>query len=109
MAIPNNSFFELLVKYAYWGGNQARGNVLLLVLYYALYTQWNPVATLVLLYVTLVTFCGALIVEKRKGDNTKSLVVIFALLAIFPLLVFKYYSFLANSISDFFSLTGFSM
>ena len=91
------------------GGNQVRGNVLLLVLSYALYAQWNPVATLVLLYVTLVTFCGALIVEKRKGDNTKSLVVIFALLAIFPLLVFKYYSFLANSISDFFSLTGVSM
>lgn len=91
------------------GGNTKRGNFLLLVLSYALYAQWNPVFTLVLLHVTFITYCGALTVEKGGENSKKSLIWTFVLLAISPLLIFKYYNFFADSIADILSKIGLSM
>ena len=86
--------------------------VLLLVVSYLLYMNWKPAYTLVLLGVTLVTYWGGWFLElKEDSEETKirtrkRLVWLFALLGLLPLLVFKYYNFLNNSISDGLSAIG---
>ena len=79
--------------------------------------NWKPAFALVLLGVTLVTYGGGYLlsselkdkieelVESSKGSKFKSsrrkrLAWCFALLGLLPLLVFKYYNFLNESISD---------
>ena len=79
--------------------------VLLLVVSYLLYMNWKPAYALVLLGVTLVTYWGGQLLdikincENVKGSRRKHLVWLFALLGLLPLLVFKYYNFLNDSIS----------
>lgn len=82
--------------------------VLLLVVSYLLYMNWKPVYAIVLLGVTLVTYWGGHLLEIRgeseelkdvEKKRRKRLVWCFALLALMPLLVFKYYNFLNDSIS----------
>ena len=78
--------------------------VLLLVVSYLLYMNWKPAYALVLLGVTLITYFGGQILDNQGGNNTESsvkrkrLVWLFALLGLLPLLAFKYYSFLNDSI-----------
>lgn len=76
---------------------------------YLLYMNWKPAYALVLFGVTLVTYWGGHFLQLRvesdelKVDEKrrrKRLAWCFALLALLPLLVFKYYNFLNNSISD---------
>ena len=87
--------------------NQWR-KVFLILASYLLYMNWKPTFALVLLGVTLVTYWGGhflqlrveseeLKVDERK--RRKRLAWCFALLALLPLLVFKYYNFLNDSIS----------
>ena len=73
---------------------------------YLLYMNWKPAYALVLLGVTLVTFLGGQVLETGVGfkaqdssPNRKRLVWLFALLGLLPLLVFKYYNFINDSIS----------
>ncbi len=79
--------------------------VFLLIVSYLLYMNWKPAFALVLLGVTLVTYWGGQVLqinddnEEIKARNRKSLVWLFALLGLLPLLVFKYYNFINNSIS----------
>lgn len=79
--------------------------VFLLIVSYLLYMNWKPSFALVLLGVTLVTYWGGQILQFRdegeeiKKRNRKRLVWLFALLGLLPLLVFKYYNFLNDSIS----------
>ncbi|MBR7031462.1 MAG: MBOAT family protein, partial [Prevotella sp.] len=67
--------------------------------------NWKPAYALVLLGVTLVTYWGGQLLdikingENVKGSRRKHLVWLFALLGLLPLLVFKYYNFLNDSIS----------
>lgn len=66
---------------------------------------------LVLVVVTLITYWGGHILELRGNDDNlktkrKRLVWLFALLGLQPLLVFKYYNFLNNSISTGLSSIG---
>ena len=81
-------------------------NFFLLLTSYALYISWKPVYVLVLLGVTLITYWGGRILQIRdnkeelKARNNKSLVWLFALLSLLPLLVFKYYNFLNESIAS---------
>lgn len=83
--------------------NQLR-KLFLIVVSYLLYMNWKPAYALVLLGVTLVTFWGGQILyiteENFKEKKRKRLVWLFALLGLLPLLIFKYYNFLNNSISD---------
>lgn len=88
--------------------NQWRKWFLILVSY-LLYMNWKPVYALVLLGVTFVTYFGGRIIQLRGNeDNIKKdekkrqrrMVWLFALLGLLPLLIFKYYNFLNNSISD---------
>lgn len=82
--------------------------VLLLVVSYLLYMNWKPVYAIVLLGVTLVTYWGGHFLQLRveseelkvgEKKRRKRLAWCFALLALLPLLVFKYYNFLNDSIS----------
>lgn len=79
--------------------------VLLLVVSYLLYMNWKPSFAIVLLGVTLVTYWGGACLQlrdnskERKVNRRKHLVWLFALLGLLPLLVFKYYNFLNDSIS----------
>lgn len=97
--------------------NQLRKLFLILVSY-LLYVNWKPAFALVLLGVTLITYRGGYLLdnqevgsEELRGDSVSSskfqvsrkrrrLVWLFALLGLLPLLVFKYYNFINNSLID---------
>ena len=74
--------------------------VLLLVASYLLYMNWKPAYALVLLGVTLITYCGGQSIDNQDGDKRKKrLAWFFTMLGLLPLLIFKYYNFLNDSIS----------
>jgi len=79
--------------------------IFLLLVSYLLYMNWKPSFALVLLGVTFVTYWGGQVLDSRdecenkENRNKKQLVWLFALLGLLPLLVFKYYNFLNDSIS----------
>lgn len=88
--------------------NQWRKLFLILVSY-ALYMNFKPAFAIVLLGVTLITYWGGYLLDKQavnseelkdKSSKQKRLAWCFALLALLPLLVFKYYNFINNSLTD---------
>ena len=70
--------------------------VLLLILSYLLYMNWKPSFAIVLLGITLITYWGGILFD---GDRNKKMIWPISLLGLLPLLVFKYYNFLNDSIS----------
>lgn len=72
--------------------------VLLIIVSYLLYMNWKPVYALVLFGVTLITYWGGRLFED-EADKKQRLVWPLTLLGVLPLLVFKYYNFLNDSIS----------
>ena len=84
--------------------NQLR-KFFLIVASYLLYMNWKPAFAIVLLGVSLITYWGGqlLLVKDEgatvKGNKRKHLVWLFAILGLLPLLVFKYYNFLNNSLT----------
>ena len=95
--------------------NQLR-KVFLVLASYLLYMNWKPAFAIVLIGVTLVTYWGGQILSSELKDNSlesveslkvqdfkssrrKRLVWLFALLGLLPLLVFKYYNFLKDSLT----------
>lgn len=79
--------------------NQAR-KVFLVLVSYLLYMNWKPAFAIVLLGVTLITYWGGLNLNNQKANRKKSLAWLFTLLAVLPLLVFKYYNFLNDSLTQ---------
>lgn len=85
--------------------NQWR-KVFLVLASYLLYMNWKPAFAIVLLGVTLVTYWGGQVLQDRiegsalKGNKRKHLVWLFALLGVLPLLVFKYYNFINDSLTE---------
>ena len=77
----------------------------LIVASYLLYLNWKPVFALVLLYVTLVTYLGARSFERVKSRKAL-LGWVFGLLSLAPLLTFKYYNFLNESLTSALELLG---
>ena len=72
----------------------------LLFISYCLYLQWNPVYGLILFYVTFVTFFSAKLIYNRDRDKLngrKLIIYIGAILALGPLLIFKYYNFITDA------------
>lgn len=71
-----------------------------------LYMNWKPAFAIVLFGVTLITYFGGRVLEykdeelKVNASRRKHLVWLFALLGLLPLLVFKYYNFLNDSLTD---------
>lgn len=78
-------------------------NLFLLITSYALYASWKPICVLVLLGVTLVTYGGGRFLSLELLDNKKKkqrAVWLLSLLSLLPLLLFKYYNFLNDSLSE---------
>lgn len=70
----------------------------LIAVSYLLYLNWNPWFSLVLLYVTAVTYLGAIAVEK---DRTRQhLTWTLVALTLLPLVTFKYYNFINDSLTQ---------
>lgn len=112
--MPFNSFsFWLIFPFIfglYWlipiRFNQWR-KVFLVVVSYLLYMNWKPAFALVLLGVTLVTFCGGdLLSIQNTAKKKRCIVWLLALLGLLPLLAFKYYNFLNDSLSAGLSAMG---
>lgn len=81
-------------------------NFYLLVVSYVLYSLFNPALTLILLYVSLVTFYGAKIIDNKQRSR-KRLIAVLAAIAFLPLLVFKYYNFINENLQSLYSFIGF--
>ena len=103
-----NSFNFLLIFplifIVYWAipsrYNQWR-KVFLVLVSYLLYMNWKPVYALVLLAVTLVTYGGGRLFDVQQDTNKRKHVIwLFVLLGLLPLLIFKYYNFLNNSLTE---------
>ena len=111
--MPFNSFnFWLIFPFIfglYWlipaKYNQGR-KVFLVLVSYLLYMNWKPAFAIVLLGVTLITFWGGLRLDNQKVKGKKNLVWLFTLLAVLPLLVFKYYNFLNDSLTQGLAAVG---
>ena len=68
---------------------------------YALYISWKPAYALVLLGVTLITYGGGILFDKQTENKKRcGLIWLMTVLALLPLLFFKYYNFLNESIAD---------
>lgn len=79
--------------------NQWR-KVFLIFVSYLLYMNWKPAFALVLLGVTLITFGGGYLLDAQEDPKKRRRVAwLFAMLGLLPLLVFKYYNFLNDSLS----------
>jgi D-alanyl-lipoteichoic acid acyltransferase DltB (MBOAT superfamily) len=112
MAFNSFSFWLIfpLIFVFYWAipakWNTTR-KVMLLVVSYLLYMNWDPAYALVLLGVTLITFGGGCWLGTQNDKEKRERIVwIFALLGLLPLLTFKYYNFLNESISAGLAATG---
>lgn len=82
----------------------------LVVVSFLLYLNWNPWFSLVLLYVTLTTFYGARLISTESDQSKKkSLIWILAILAILPLVGFKYYNFINSSIAGILDEVGLNL
>lgn len=82
-------------------------NGLLLLASYLLYMQWKPAYALLLLGVTAITFSAALLIERRQAyGKARYIMIASAALALLPLLVFKYFNFLNDSISRLFGISS---
>jgi len=93
-----------LLYYAIPQGWQRSRNAYLLAVSYALYIQWKPAYALVLLFVTVVSYGAALHLVRVK--RRRAMVVAGILLTLLPLLVFKYFNFLNDVITDLLATVG---
>ena len=66
--------------------------------------NWIPVYALLLLYITIITYTGALNIQLLENIRRKHRVILFAILTILPLLFFKYYNFINANIKELLSL-----
>jgi len=86
------------------------GNFLLLAISYAIYIKWQPVYALFLLGITIVTYIAALFIEKSSSTlNKKHILLTGIVLALLPLLIFKYFDFLSASLASILGLIGLSV
>lgn len=79
-------------------------NLYLLAVSYLLYLQWKPIYALILLGVTAVTYYTAWAVEKVK--HPKRILTVGVLLTLLPLVFFKYFNFINESVSDALAMVG---
>lgn len=87
--------------------NPRASNILLLVISYLLYLQWNPAYTLILLGVTLCTYFSAIIIENKKAYGKKKYIIYSGIvISLLPLIIFKYYNFIIDSFRTIFSHLG---
>lgn len=76
-------------------------NLFLLAVSYLLYMNWKPSFAIVLLGVTTICYWGGQVFDNERGrGNRLVLCWCFAALGLMPLLVFKYYNFLNDSLTS---------
>ena len=101
----------------YWGINTLfKGNryankintILLIFISYAIYIQYKPIYALLLLYITIVTYGGGKIIYKQTESKCRKryLIIILSISTLLPLLTFKYYNFLNESLNQAFETIG---
>ena len=82
-------------------------NLFLILVSYLLYVNWKPAFAIVLLIVTLVTYSGGYWIDSNHTvKDKKKLCWCFAILSLFPLLLFKYYDFLNDNITTGLEMIG---
>lgn len=95
-----------LLYYAIPAKVQPVRNLYLLVVSYLLYLNFNPAYALILLGVTAISFFFAKAVYATRKDKKKLLLVAGVLLTLLPLVVFKYYNFISDSVSGLLASIG---
>lgn len=93
-----------ILYYAIPAKNKNVRNVFLLIVSYLLYVNWTPIYALILAFVTFVTYGCAIKLKNSKRPNL--LLVLGVLISLLPLLFFKYFTFVNESIRDLLSLVG---
>jgi D-alanyl-lipoteichoic acid acyltransferase DltB (MBOAT superfamily) len=78
-------------------------NGYLLLVSYLLYVNWKPAYALILLGVTAITYFLARLLEVRKSRKD---IIGGALITLLPLLIFKYYNFINDSVFELLSAIG---
>ena len=81
-------------------------NLFLIVISYLLYANWKPVYTLILVVITLLTYFGARFIDAKESHRKTGLVFTLATIVLIPLLVFKYYNFVNESVWRLLSSVG---
>jgi D-alanyl-lipoteichoic acid acyltransferase DltB (MBOAT superfamily) len=86
-------------------------NGLLLVASYYFYMNWEPAYALLLMASTIVTWGAAIAMDWRAAGNRyrRWWVVVSIMLNLAVLALFKYYSFLTDSLSEALQMTGLSI
>ena len=79
-------------------------NGYLLLVSYLLYANWKPAYALILFGITGLSYLIARWLE--KGNNNKKIVVGGGFMILLPLLIFKYYNFINNSVFELLSFIG---
>ncbi|MDO5446787.1 MAG: MBOAT family O-acyltransferase [Prevotellaceae bacterium] len=77
-------------------------NGFLLLVSYLLYMNWNPAFAIVLFGITLITYIGGIFFAAGK----QRMCIWFALLALLPLVVFKYYGFINENVTSLLETAG---
>ena len=82
-------------------------NIFLLAVSYLLYMNWKPSFAVVLLAVTAICYGGGYLFDTQSdAKRKKTLCWCFAVLGLLPLLVFKYYNFLNDSLTGVLEAAG---
>jgi len=106
-------FFPIVVI-IYWAIPERLKNIFLLIASYYFYMCWNAAYGLLLFFCTLVTYIGAILIEKSRcrysgkgsGLNSRSLLGVFAAIIIAVLMYFKYCNFFIQNINYLLGITG---
>ena len=80
-------------------------NLYLLIVSYALYISWKPIYSLILLGVTIVTFYSAKLIARNTSPRKYMLLGV--VLSLLPLLFFKYFNFINQTLTSVLSNIGF--
>lgn len=81
-------------------------NWFLILASYLLYANWKSTYTLILLAITLLTYWGARYIDAKDEYRKRGIIFSFATLTLVPLLVFKYYNFVNESVWSLLSSCG---
>lgn len=81
-------------------------NLFLIIVSYLLYANWKPTYALILLSITLVTYFGAKYIAAKEMYGKRTVIVLLSLVVLAPLLIFKYYNFINESVWSLMSNVG---
>lgn len=82
-------------------------NFALIIVSYGLYMQWKPAYALILLGITAVTYLSALVISRNEAyAKRKFLISICAVITLIPLIAFKYYNFINDTVGGLLASLG---